>query len=77
VPFNPDPVSQEGFVPGTLGNEGLNGSFDPMMAGGDVYQTPDWTNVDVNAFMADFDFDFDFGPMIFDDGSSTSESLWQ
>jgi hypothetical protein len=38
VPFNPDLVSQEGFVPGTLGNEGLNGSFDPMMAGGDVYQ---------------------------------------
>jgi hypothetical protein len=31
----------------------------------------------MNTFIADFDFDFDFGPMIFDDGSSTSESLWQ
>jgi len=31
----------------------------------------------MNSFIADFDFDFDFGPMIFDDGSSASESLWQ
>jgi len=41
------------------------------------FQTPDWNNIDMNTLMADFDFDFDFGPMIFDESSSASESLWQ